>query len=514
MTRVIPSVCVATSLFLVFPIDAAAREPSVCVVVGNLLPAEGGPADVSSPLKSPFGVDFDSRGNMLIVELEGGRVHRLSPDGELKVIAGDGSKSYQGDGGPAARATFNGMHNVAVTPGDDIYIADSWNHCIRRIDARTGIITTFAGTGAAGFGGDGRPAERATFDFLMCISLNATNDALYVADLKNLRIRAIDLKTKIVRTVAGNGEKGVPEDGGDAQKSPLLDPRAVAVDSRGVVYILERNGHALRAVTPDGRIQTVAGTGQKGFRDGEAAGAQFASPKHLCVDGDDNVYIADDLNGAVRKYDPRTKTVSTVLGRGRGTPAVELLHPHGVCSQRGKLYVVDMGNDRILCLELPVSENWPRFRGPNGSGVSPTTGLPDTLDIGANLLWKADSAKGISSPIVADGRVYVTSYEEDSRFVECLDAQTGKSVWKHAVQKVRDETASSPNNPATCTPVTDGDSVVAFFPDCGLFCYQAGGTERWRAEVGPFHSMHGIAGSPILVDGLVVLLLDQSQVLG
>lgn len=186
----------------------------------------------------------------------------------------------------------------------------------------------------------------------MCISLNPANDALYVADLKNLRIRVIDLTTKLVHTIAGNGEKGVPEDGADARLSPLVDPRAVAVDSRGVVYILERAGHALRTVTPDGKILTVAGNGKNGYRDGPALEAQFASPKHLCVDDRQNVYIADDLNEAIRKYDPQTKTVTTVVGQGHGRPALKLLHPHGVCFERETLYVVDTGNDRILQVEL------------------------------------------------------------------------------------------------------------------------------------------------------------------
>lgn len=446
---------------------------------------------------------------MVVVELEGGRVHRLSADGKLATIAGDGSKSYQGDGGPAAKATFNGMHNVAVTPDGDIFIADSWNHCIRKIDAGTGTISTLAGTGQAGFSGDGGPADQATFNFLMCISLNASNDALYVVDLKNLRIRTIDLETKTVQTIAGNGEKGVPGDGADARQGPLVDPRAVAVDSQGIVYILERGGHALRAVTPDGKIRTVAGTGKAGLRDGPALEAQFGSPKHLCVDDRDNVYIADDLNAAIRKYDPQTRMVSTVLGRGHGKPAVELLHPHGVCFEHGDLYAVDSGNHRVLRVDLTAVESWPRFRGPNGTGVSSSTGLPDTIDAETNLLWKIEPGKGSSSPIVADGRVYLTSYEGEERFVQCLKVTSGELLWKQTVRKVRDETASNPNNPATCTPATDGTNVIAFFPDAGLFCYSIDGVEKWRTEVGPFYSMHGISGSPILVDDLVVLLLDQ-----
>ena len=326
--------------------------PAVSVVVGNLLPEEGGLAKTNpSPLSSPFGVDFDSRGNMVIIELAGGRIHRRNTTGKLSLVAGDGTADYTGDGGPASNATFNGMHNVAVTPNDDIYIADSWNHCIRKIDGKTGIITMIAGTGQAGDSGDGGSAKLATFNFVMCITLNATNDRLFVANLRNRRIRAVDLKQGTVHRIAGNGSKGVPEDGAVAVDSPLVDPRAVAVDSKDQVYILERGGHALRVVTPDGKIRTVAGTGQKGYRDGPALQAQLSSPKHLCIDAEDNVIIADDQNRAIRKFDAKDRTLTTILGRGIGTPPVQLNRPHGVCIEQGKLYVVDTANDRILRLD-------------------------------------------------------------------------------------------------------------------------------------------------------------------
>ena len=128
-------------------------------VVGDVMAAEGGTWDAkSSPLTSPFGVDFNSHGDMWIVELEGGRVHTFDATGELHPAGGDGTKSYQGDGGKLAAATFNGMHNCAVTPNGDLYIADSWNHCVRKVDAATGVISTIAGTGQKGFSGDGGPA--------------------------------------------------------------------------------------------------------------------------------------------------------------------------------------------------------------------------------------------------------------------------------------------------------------------------------------------------------------------
>ncbi|MEZ6128728.1 MAG: hypothetical protein R3C59_08600 [Planctomycetaceae bacterium] len=322
---------------------------SVDIIVGGVLKEEGGAWDMnSSPLQRPFGIDFNSAGDMLIVELEGGRVHKRDAAGTLSQVSGDGSKSYKGNGGPFAGATYNGMHNCAITPNGDLYIADSWNHCVRKVDAKTGIISTIAGTGEAGFSGDGGPANQAAFDFIMCITLDHSGHVLHIADLKNLRIRAVNLQTGVVTTIAGNGKKGVPQDGAVAVEAPLVDPRAVAADSKGNVYILERGGNAIRVVRLDGTIQTVAGDGKRGFQDGPALQAQFGSPKHICVDNKDNVYVADDENKAIRKFDPVTGTVSTVLGRGHGDANVQLLHPHGVCWEKDTLYVIDTSHNRIL----------------------------------------------------------------------------------------------------------------------------------------------------------------------
>lgn len=336
----------------IIAVTAQAGDVAVKVLIGNRLPTEGGTANPpESPLVSPFGVDFDSHGNMFVVELEGGRIHRFETDGELQMIAGDGSRTYSGDGGPAAEATFNAMHNLAIAKSDDIYIADSWNNCIRKIDAKTGIITTFAGTGESGFSGDGGPANEATFTYVMCITLSPDEHYLDIADINNHRVRRIDMATNIVTTLAGNGEKGAPTDGDVATESPLVDPRAVTSDEAGNVYILERGGHALRVVSPDGRIRTIAGTGRQGHRDGPAMQAMFGAPKHLCRGENGVIYIADDQNHAIRKYDPNSQTVTTILGQGHGDPDIRLKNPHGVTYANGRLYVVDMGHDRILTVE-------------------------------------------------------------------------------------------------------------------------------------------------------------------
>ena len=343
--------------------DERSAKRTVQFLAGNLMPAEGGTWDRDSgPLTSPFGVDFDAQENLYLVELGGGRVHRTDRSGRWQRIAGDGSQSYTGDGGPASEATFNGMHNCVVR-SRDLLIADSWNHCVRKIDLDSLQIETIAGTGEAGFSGDGGPAREATFDYVMCIELSHNGDTLHVTDLKNRRVRDVDLSSGTVRTVAGNGERGVPRDGDVATDSPLVDPRAAASDPDGNLYVLERGGHALRVVRRDGTIETVAGTGELGWRDGPALQAQLGSPKHLCTDKAGNVYIADDTNAAIRRYDPRTKTLTTLLGRGIGDPRIRLQNPHGVRAQGDSLLVVDTGNHRVIRLPnviVPPSDRQPR----------------------------------------------------------------------------------------------------------------------------------------------------------
>ena len=318
-------------------------------------PVRGEPeADVSrGEFSSPFGIAFGKGGGAFVVELGGGRVWAItdSPDATAvaRQIAGKATeKSYLGDGGPAAEATFNGMHNCVVAADGDLLISDTWNHCVRRIDSDSGVISTFAGAGKPGFAGDGGRAREARFHDLISISLDPAKETLYVADIRNRRIRAIDMGTEIVRTVAGNGEKGVPADGSEAAASPLVDPRAIAADARGNLWILERGGHALRLVTPDGKIQTAAGNGKRGYRDGPALEAQLAGPKHLCLDDRGRVLIADEQNAAIRVFDPESETLATILGRGVGKPARKLSRPHGVTFHGGKLYIVDSGNNRIL----------------------------------------------------------------------------------------------------------------------------------------------------------------------
>ena len=305
----------------------------------------------ASQVKNPFGVAFDEDGNAFVAEFMGGRVHKLTTDGKLTTISGNGEKGFAGDGEDAKKAVYHGMHNIVRTTNGDLYISDSFNNLIRKIDGKTNLVSTIAGIpGKKGFSGDGGPATKALLSNPISISLTSDESTLLIADIRNRRIRSIDLKTGTIKTLAGNGEKGKPKSGEKATEQPLADPRASVMDAKGNLYVLERNGNALRIVRPDGSIFTLAGTGKKGTQDGPAKQATFSGPKHLCLDDQGKVIIADDNNHLIRLYDPKTKTVSTILG-GDAAPKAKLNRPHGVTiAPDGSLWVSDSWNNRVVIL--------------------------------------------------------------------------------------------------------------------------------------------------------------------
>jgi len=333
-----------------------ARADKVVLVAGgenSQLPTSA----VDGKLDGPFGVDVLPTGSLVVVEMLGGRLLSIDSKGTMDLRAGVGGKGFMGDEGPAQKAQFNGPHNLVVDRSGDIYVADTWNNRIRRIDLKN-RITTFAGTGVKGFSGDEGAAAKAEFGGIYCIAFDPGQKNLYVADLDNRRIRVIDMHRSIVSTVAGNGKSGVPNDGDDARQAPLVDPRAVTADEEGNIYVLERKGNALRVVDPSGKIQTLVGP--KVTVTTDEAGKppkSLKGPKHLCIDRDNNVIIADSDNHQIRKYVPGEKKLVTIVGTGKAgnkgvglSPLeVELNQPHGVfVDSEGTLYIADSSNNRVL----------------------------------------------------------------------------------------------------------------------------------------------------------------------
>ena len=294
-------------------------------------------------------------GQLVLTEFGGHRIIQIDSAGKVTVLAGSGSKGSKDGIGEAAE--FNAPHNLAVAPDGVIYVADTSNHRVRKLDTKTRKVTTIAG-GEKGFAGDGGPAKDAQFDQAYHVALDADAKNLYVCDLGNRRIRKIDLRTGVIKTVAGNGKSGVPADGANASDAPLVDPRAVTVDKTGRIWILERSGNALRVVE-NGKVRTVAGTGERGLAGdgGPALKAKLDGPKFLWIDPAGDVLIADTENHCIRKYTLKDGMISRVAGTGKkgkdgaggAADEVQLSRPHGVAiGPDGTIYISDSDNGRVL----------------------------------------------------------------------------------------------------------------------------------------------------------------------
>ncbi|HVC97599.1 MAG TPA: hypothetical protein VND64_28265 [Pirellulales bacterium] len=306
-------------------------------------------------LTTPFGFDFLPDGSLVVADFGGNRICKIDGKNQVSVVAGDGAAGYRD--GAAGQARFKQPHNIAVAADGTLLIADTSNHCVRLIDLANGKVSTVAGKPESGFAGDGGPARGALFN--QAYHVVATEHGFLLVDLGNRRIRAVEKGT--IRTVAGNGGKGVPDDGAVAVAAPLFDPRAVARDRQGNVWILERGGNALRVVDKAGRIRTVAGTGKEGpATDGPALECTLYGPKFVFCEDTGDVLIADTDNHCIRRYSAKAGTLTTIAGTGvagkgpaGGAPtATALNQPHGVAvAPDGAIYIADSLNGRILKIE-------------------------------------------------------------------------------------------------------------------------------------------------------------------
>jgi streptogramin lyase len=353
----------AVSLFLFYLVDPTSA--TIETIAGTGRPGysgDGGPA-LKSQLNQPFHCDLDADGNLYIAEAFNHCVRKVDrKTGNISTVVGSGTKGYDGDGGPAIKATLNEVYAVAVDKNGDIFIVDRLNAVIRKVDGKTGLLSTVAGNGEQGYSGDGGKATEAMLREPNDCCLD-NNGGLLIADVSDWRIRRLDLKTGIITTFAGVGKpKGKVHrteigDGGPAAKAVIVGARAVCVDGAGNSYICEREGNAIRRVNAKGIITTYAGTGAAGYDGdgGDALRAKFRGPKGIRCDRHGNLFIVDTENHAIRRIDAQAKRITTAAGGrqgegGDGGDATEagLDRPHGcVVNADGVLFIADSGNHRV-----------------------------------------------------------------------------------------------------------------------------------------------------------------------
>jgi sugar lactone lactonase YvrE len=303
--------------------------------------------------REPRTLAVDAAGNIYVADTYNHRIRKIDTDGVITTVAGTGVPGFSGDGGPATKARLETPHSVAVDAAGRLYIADSPNERIRMVD-RAGRITTVAGVGSAGFSGDGGPATAAKLNYPKGIEIGA-DGLLYIADSLNHRIRRVN-GSGIITTVAGTGTPGFSGDGGPATRARLNRPRNVVFDANGILWIADDLNHRVRRVVA-GKISTYAGTGVAGYGGdgGPATSAKFNHVRDIALDRAGNLYIADEQNHRIRRVST-SRIVTTYAGtgvrgfRGDGGPATSawLNNPRGVAvGPDGRLILADTFNHRI-----------------------------------------------------------------------------------------------------------------------------------------------------------------------
>jgi sugar lactone lactonase YvrE len=307
-------------------------------------------------------------------------------DGKITTIAGTGTAGYTGDGGLATSATLSSPSDVTVDGSGNVYIVEAENQVIRKITASDGKINTIAGTGTAGYTGDGGLATAATLNYPYSVSLDAAGN-LYIADAGNYVIRKITALDGKISTIAGTGgSSGDSGDGGLATSAKFIGVQDAVVDSAGNVYVSDYNAHRIRKITAsDGKISTIAGTGAAGFSgdEGPADAAQINYPGYIDLDAAGNLYIAEYGNNRVRKVASGTGIITTIAGTGTraytgdGGPALsaDIGGPWGLDVRGSTLYISDYNSHAIRTVVLATAPVLP----PTGSNTTELVWLATAL---------------------------------------------------------------------------------------------------------------------------------------
>ncbi|MEO7272922.1 MAG: hypothetical protein ABIX28_07330 [Vicinamibacterales bacterium] len=351
-------VCLAGAmlgLVSAFPTARAATR-TVATILGT-----GVSGYSSTQVNNPYGIIFGPDGALYFCDLDNQRIRRLDPKTRVvTTIAGSGERGYRGDGGRATQAALNMPHEIQFDAAGNLYIAERDSHVIRKVNAGTQVISTVAGTGVGGFGGDGGPGVQAQLRQPHSIVFDR-DGTLLICDIGNQRIRRLHLDTGLIDTYAGTGQAADTPDGAPVRGTPLRGPRTMALAPNGDLYLALREGNAILRI--DARTQTLhrlAGTGEPGYSGdgGPALNAKLGGPKGLAY-APGELFVADTENHAVRRIDLTTGMITTVLGTGmRGDgpePAplqCKLSRPHGVLADAsGALFVSDSEAHRIRVLK-------------------------------------------------------------------------------------------------------------------------------------------------------------------
>ena len=272
-------------------------------------------------LNNPFDIAFSTNGDLIFSDTFNHCIRRVDArTGVIQTIAGTGQKGFSGDGGPATEALLNEPYGVVTDAAGQIFFADRLNRRVRMIDG-SGRISTLAGDGSGQYSGDGGPAATAGLAEPNGLALDADHARLFIADVADHRVRVVDLASGTIATFAGTGEGKHDGDGGRATQAGIFGARAVAMAPDGALIVMERQGSSIRVVR-NGIITTIAGTGARGYAGdgGAAAVAVFAAPKEMAVDAAGNIYVVDTENHAIRLIDAATGIVTTIAGNGVASP--------------------------------------------------------------------------------------------------------------------------------------------------------------------------------------------------
>lgn len=279
---------------------------------------DGGPA-TKAQINNPFGVVRGPDGDIYFCEYSGQLIRKVTKDGNIHTVGGTGKTGYTGDGGPALKASLNKPHEIRFDKNGDLYMTDMANHAIRKIDMKTGIITTVAGNGQRGHSGDGGPATKARLNKPHSLQFGPDGH-LYICDIGNHVIRRVNMRTGIITRFAGTGKPGATPDKSQIKGTPLKGPRTIDFDANGDMWLATREGNQVfRFDMKEKVIHHIAGTGKKGFtgNGGPARKATLSGPKGIAIDQAGNVYLADTESHTVRRFNAETGKLELIAGTGK-----------------------------------------------------------------------------------------------------------------------------------------------------------------------------------------------------